>query len=100
MKLCALVLGAGLMVSSIAHAESLDEMYPAPWKASENSSITRALKEQGVEGCGKYRYRVAQKSNSEFLVYCYRGGSAKSAYMVWPNIHKVMGPYSPDDSLL
>ena len=100
MKQVLLLLIAGALFPAIGHAESLDEIYPAPWKIEANASITTALKEQDVEGCSKYRYRVARKSKSEFLVYCYRGGIAKSAYMVWPNIHKVLGPYQPDSSTL
>lgn len=99
MKLSVLIWSA-VVLPAMANAESLDDMYPAPWKTQANASITAALNEHVVEGCSKYRYRVAQKSKSEFLVYCYRGGVAKSAYMVWPNIHKVLGPYQPDASIL
>ncbi|WP_157404850.1 hypothetical protein [Pseudomonas putida] len=99
MKLKILALCSLALASTMATAESLSEMYPGPWRSGPSQSITKALAEQGVEGCKKYRYRVAAKSESEFLVYCYRGGDAKSAYMVWPNIHKVLGPYQPDSSL-
>lgn len=81
-------------------SQTIGEIYPAPWKNDSNSSIVRALKDDGVQGCSSFRYREARRSKSEFLVYCYRGGVAKAAYMVWPNIHKVLGPYQPDASLL
>lgn len=99
MKFKIRVLGLVVLVPTMAAAESLSEIYPGPWRSDANQSISRALAEQDVEGCSKYRYRIAAKSNSEFLVYCYRGGAVKSAYMVWPNINKVLGPYQPDNSL-
>lgn len=83
----------------VVSASSLEEQYPAPWVKADNPVITRALSEADVEGCGKYRYRVSSGSKSEFLVYCQRGGKVTQAFMVWPNIHKVMGPYPPDPSL-
>lgn len=91
---------AAALVTGLAQAESLEEMYPAPWIAKSNPRINQALDDEGIEGCAKYRYRVASKSESEFLIYCYSGGKPRSAYMVWPNIHKVLGPYTPDTSLL
>lgn len=82
-----------------ASAESLQEMYPAPWVKADQPNVTRALAEADVEGCNRYRYRVSSGSKSEFLVYCTRGGKATQAFMVWPNMQKVMGPYPPDPSL-
>ncbi|WP_210713310.1 hypothetical protein [Pseudomonas sp. MWU349] len=82
-----------------ASAQSLEELYPAPWIKADNPSITRALAEADIDGCDKYRYRISSGSKSEFLVYCLRGVKATQAFMVWPNIHKLMGPYPPDPSL-
>ena len=70
MKLKILVFCSVALASTMATAESLSEMYPNPWRNGANQSINKALAEQGVEGCSKYRYRVAAKSKSEFLVYC------------------------------
>lgn len=92
-------LASGLLLPMAVSADSLEEMYPAPWISADNPSITRALSEADVDGCGKYRYRVSSGSKSEFLVYCIRGGRATQAFMVWPNIHKVLGPYPPDPAL-
>lgn len=83
----------------VVSAKTLEEQYPAPWIKADDPSITRALSEADVDGCGKYRYRVSSGSKSEFLVYCTRGGRVTQAFMVWPNIHKLMGPYPPDPSL-
>jgi len=88
----------GLLPLAVS-AGSLEEQYAAPWIKADNPSITRALSEADVEGCGKYRYRVSSGSKTEFLVYCLRGSRATQAFMVWPNIHKLMGPYPPDPSL-
>lgn len=99
MKLKILVLCSAALASTMAAAESVGEMYPGPWRSDANQSIKKVLAAQGVEGCGKYRYRVAVESTSEFLVYCYRGNTPMAAYMVWPNINKVLGPYQPDVSL-
>ncbi|MFJ2319239.1 hypothetical protein [Pseudomonas sp. NPDC087817] len=97
MKRMALVFFGLLPMTALA--QSLEELYPAPWIKADNPSISRALSEADIEGCGKYRYRISSGSNSEFLVYCLRGGRATQAFMVWPNIHKLMGPYPPDPSL-
>lgn len=88
----------GLLPLAVS-AGSLEEQYPSPWIKADNPSITRALSEADVEGCAKYRYRVSSGSKTEFLVYCLRGSRATQAFMVWPNIHKLMGPYPPDPSL-
>lgn len=88
----------GLLPLAVS-AQTLDEQYPAPWVKADNPSITRALSEADVDGCGNYRYRVSSGSRSEFLVYCTRSGRVTQAFMVWPNIHKLMGPYPPDPSL-
>ncbi|WP_032832193.1 hypothetical protein [Pseudomonas sp. GM78] len=93
------LLALGVLMPMAASAKPLEEQYPAPWIKADNPSITRAFAESGVEGCGKYRYRVSSDSKSEFLVYCTRGGKATQAFMVWPNIHKLMGPYPPEPSL-
>ncbi|MFJ3153560.1 hypothetical protein ACIPIX_05385 [Pseudomonas protegens] len=82
-----------------ASAQSLEEQYSTPWIKVDNPSISRALAEADVEGCRKYKYRVSSGSKSEFLVYCNRDGKVIQAFMVWPNIHKVIGPYPPDPSL-
>jgi hypothetical protein len=79
--------------------ETLSEMYPGPWAYDFDNRITGALVQAKVKGCGIYRYRVSRNSNSEFLVYCSRDDEHWKAYMVWPNINKVMGPYQPDPSL-
>jgi hypothetical protein len=88
----------GLLPVAVS-AKTLDEQYPAPWIKADNPSITRAFSEADIDGCGKYRYRVSSGSKSEFLVYCTHGGRVTQAFMVWPNIHKLMGPYPPDPSL-
>lgn len=96
MRMKSALVALAAWVPVIAFAQTVAEMYPAPWVNADNPSITRALSEAGVSGCGKYRYRVSSSSKSELLVYCSRSAKVKDAYMVWPNINKVMGPYPPD----
>lgn len=90
---------ANVTYRSQSSEQSLEQMYPAPWIKAEEFSISRALSEAGIKGCHRYRYRVSSGSNTEFLVYCTSGGEATRAFMVWPNIQKVLGPYPPDPSL-
>jgi hypothetical protein len=94
-----LLLALGALLPLAASAEALKEMYPEPWVYDFNNSITGALVQAKVKGCGIYRYRVSRGSESEFLVYCSRDNENWKAYMVWPNISKVMGPYAPDPSI-
>ena len=94
-----LLLLLGLLLPLAASAESVKDMYPGPWVYDFNNNITSALAQAKVKGCGIYRYRVSRSSNSEYLVYCSRDNEIWKAYMVWPNISKVMGPYPPDPSL-
>lgn len=87
------------LFSGVLSAATLSEQYPAPWVYEFSNTITTALVEAKVKGCGIYKYRVSSGSKSEFLVYCSRDNENWKAYLVWPNIHKVLGPYAPDDSL-
>lgn len=86
-------------VAGMGQAESVAQKYPGPWVYDFNPSITKALVVANVSGCGIYRYRVSKDSNSEFLVYCSSDNENWSAYLVWPNIENVMGPYPPDPNL-
>lgn len=82
-----------------AHADSVKEMYPGDWNWEYNNAITASLAQAKVRDCGIIRYRVSRDSSSEFLVYCSNDNENWSAYLVWPNINKVLGPYQPDPSL-
>lgn len=79
--------------------EQISQMYPGPWVREFNTEITRTLVAADVQGCGIYRYRVSRTSKTEFLVYCSRDIKHWQAYMVWPNLRKVLGPYAPDPQL-
>lgn len=85
--------------SPIIAAPKLGERYPAPWRDDFNSGITKALVAGGIRGCGEYKYRPSAIDRSEYLVYCTRDGRRWMAYIVWPNIKQVMGPYEPDSSI-
>lgn len=94
-----LMLALAALIPIAVSAGSVKEMYPGPWVYEFNTSITGALVQAKVKGCGIYRYRVSRNSDSEYLVYCSRDNESWKAYMVWPNINKVMGPYDPDPEL-
>lgn len=79
--------------------EQISQTYPGPWLHEFNTEITRTLVAADIKACGIYRYRVSRKSKTEFLVYCSRDNKHWQAYMVWPNIRKVLGPYPPDPQL-
>ncbi|WP_339503956.1 hypothetical protein [Pseudomonas sp. RL_105y_Pfl2_101] len=94
-----LIIALAALIPMAASAESVKQMYPGPWVYEFNNAVTGALVQAKVKGCGIYRYRVSRSSDSEYLVYCSRDNENWKAYMVWPNINKVMGPYEPDPDL-
>lgn len=79
--------------------QSVDRQYPGPWRYEFNNQITRALAAADVSGCGIYRYRASRNSSREFLVHCSNDNKNWTAYMVWPNLDKVLGPYQLEPSL-
>lgn len=80
----------------LALSPEVEKQYPAPWVTDFNFEITKALTQAKVRQCGIIKYRVSSGSDSEFLVACSSDGDNWKAYMVWPNIDKVMGPYPLD----
>lgn len=89
-----LVYVATLAALSIAHAEiPLQERYPGPWRDDFNASISKALAQNSVRGCGEFKYRESKMNRGEYLVYCTRDGSNWVAYLVWASIKKVTGPH-------
>lgn len=89
-----LVYAAMLTALSIAHAEiPLQERYPGPWKDDFNGSISKALAQNSVRGCGEFKYRESRMNRGEYLVYCTRDGSNWIAYLVWTSSKKVTGPH-------
>mgnify|MGYP007022264338 CR=1 FL=1 len=78
---------------------TLAERYPGPWVSDVDLAITRALIRNNVSGCGQYKYRSSSQNSGEYLVYCSRDGETWTAYIVWPNVEKAMGPLAPDPSL-
>ncbi len=99
MKKMIVWLAASVMPVLAMGEDSIAQKYPGPWVYDFNTPITTALVGADVSGCGIYRYRVSRESSSEFLVYCSSDNENWTAYLVWPNIEKVMGPYPPDPSL-
>lgn len=99
MKRVFALLAAAMSPALAAAGDSIATQYPGPWVYEFNTPITRALVAANVSGCGIYRYRVSRESSSEFLVYCSSDNENWTAYLVWPNLEKVLGPYPPDPSL-
>lgn len=100
MKIKILVAATLVAISLQAIAEEIYEKYPGPWVTTPNEQIESALERLGAEGCYKYKYRTSRDSKSEFVVYCASQGSGwNAAYLLWPNIDRIMGPYSPDPSM-
>jgi hypothetical protein len=75
------------------------DLYPGAWLYDFDPALSSALAEAGVSKCGIYRYRFSRTTKTEYLVYCSQDNKKWLAYMVWPNIHKVKGPYPPDPAL-
>lgn len=94
-----LLIGVLLILPLGVHAESVASKYPGEWNWEYNTAISSSLAQAKVKGCGITRYRASRDSSSEFLVYCSNDNEHWKAYMVWPNISKVLGPYQPDPSL-
>lgn len=72
----------------------IESQYPGPWKTDFNMKVTKALSQYGARGCGIIIYRTSRNSESEFLAACSTDNENWKAYMVWPNIGEVMGPYT------
>ncbi|AME28662.2 hypothetical protein AXG89_33270 (plasmid) [Burkholderia sp. PAMC 26561] len=85
--------------SSWSETIAVAKRYPGPWKDDFNLEITKSLAWNKVAGCGEYKYRASSLDKDEFLVYCSSDDVAWTAYLVWPVIHKIIGPLRPDASL-
>ncbi len=88
-------------ISTIASASdlTLSERYSQPWRDDFHLGITKAFAAKSIRECGQYKFRESSRDKNEFLVYCTRDGRTWKAFIVWPNIGEVMGPYAPDSSL-
>lgn len=75
---------------------TIENRYPGPWETDFNMSITKTLSKNGARGCGIIKYRESAKDKDEFLAVCSTDNKNWDAYMVWPNINEIMGPYSLD----
>lgn len=78
----------------------LSERYPSPWQEDLNMDITKALASKDIRGCGWYKYRESSNNRGEYLVYCTSDGSNWTGYLVWANTGDVIGPHTPDPTLL
>lgn len=88
-----------LAAAALPCAAGLAEDYPGPWRTDAAPGITRTLARHGVAGCGQYAWRQRAGGGDEFLVYCTADGRTWMAWLAWPKIEKVMGPYPADPRL-
>lgn len=77
----------------------LSERYSGSWQEDFNLAITKTFVAKGISDCGQYKFRESSKDRGEYLVYCTSDGNNWTAYLVWPNISEVTGPYTLDPSL-
>lgn len=87
-----------LWTSVSAYAIDMSE-YRGPWIEEFNPQITKALIAKQIRGCGEYKYRENARHHSEYLVHCTADGKNWVAYLVWPKIKEVEGPFRADPSL-
>lgn len=99
MKSSSLLLLLGLFAGQAMAEENLADRFPGPWQHEFSPEITKALTVNRVAGCGQYKYREDAKKTQEYIVYCSRDGKRWLAYIVWPSIERLMGPYNPSPSL-
>jgi hypothetical protein len=95
----ALLIRGGSFTAAPRNTGSMSVRYPGPWRDDTNIPVARALVANNVRGCGGYKYRESSEHRGEYFVHCSRDGSAWLAYIVWPNISKVMGPTASDPGL-
>lgn len=78
---------------------TLKQRYPGNWSEDFNIGISKALAENNTAGCGQYKYKESTQNSGEYLVRCTRDGENWVSYIVWDQIKKVMGPYTPDPTV-
>jgi len=84
--------------SSSGNSESAARQYESQWHPEFHKGITQTLAENGIRGCGEYKYKASLKHDNEYVVYCTSDGKNWSAYLVWTSIKKVTGPHRTDPS--
>jgi len=95
-----LLLSASLFVACTPAKEpTMLERYPGPWKEDINVPIIKTLAFNKVRTCATLKYRESAQHKGEFFVYCSVDGSLWTAYIVWPNTERLMGPYPPDPTI-
>lgn len=74
--------------------------YETAWRQDLHIGISKALVAKGIMSCGQYKYKrdlnVGTEDAGEFLVHCTSDGEKWVAYLVWPAIGEVTGPFEPD----
>lgn len=82
------------------HSPTKVERFPGPWQERiKGTGIAKTLVAHDVRGCGFLKFRESSRDKNEYLVYCSRDFENWRAYLVWPRINKVTGPFSPDPTI-
>ncbi len=102
-KLITVIALALIMLTSCGSTEelatkelTLAERFAGAWNTEFDLGIAKALGENGVQGCGEFKYKSSSQDQGEYLVHCSRDGETWVAYLVWVPSEVIMGPYAPE----
>ena len=86
-----------VMIVSACQSEQKSEY--GSWQEDFHVGIAKTLATNHIKGCGEFKYRESTKHpGGEYKVFCTADGKNWVAYLVWPKINEVMGPYAADES--
>jgi len=88
-----------LFFAGNAVAGDLRGDYPGPWRENVPEELLAAMGKNHIRSCGQIKFQESVKQKGEYLVYCTRDGEHWTAYLVWSDNEKVMGPYPADLAL-
>ncbi|MFZ3585570.1 hypothetical protein ACOI1H_26245, partial [Loktanella sp. DJP18] len=86
----------------VAQAKNQDvaEEYFGAWRSDAPTNLVQTLISNNVRGCGEFHYKPSSQNSGEYLVYCTPDGHTWTAYLVWPNVHRISGPAEPESSIV
>ena len=74
--------------------------FEANWRRATNTDLARTLASAEVDDCPVMAYRQHKTAQGQFLVWCSNNGGRRwIAWVVWPGLQKVIGPFPPDPLL-
>ena len=67
--------------------------YAMYWEEDEfHLGIPKTLVKNNIRGCGQFKYKQSEKTDSEYKVQCTRDGKNWVEYLVWTSSGSVSGP--------